>query len=156
MYVIDSDALITAFRYDFPPRSDPGGFWNWLNEMAGQGQIVIPEAVFDEIGGGTDDLYELLIGMKNINKEPTANALQCISQVLEAYDEDLSEIDLEQIDGADPYIIAHAMGLDAVVVTNEVPNNATVPRNKKIPNICESLNVSCMRYPRFLWEMRGK
>ena len=156
VFVIDADALIHAYRYDFPPEGNHAGFWEWLDELGQSIDIVIPESVIKEIKDGNDGLAELLAKLHNLKNQPTANSLKHIPAVLKAYGA-LSEIDVEIIGRkADPYVIAHAIDLKATVVTNEIPEpGRTAPRNKKIPDICSVLHVSCVRYPHFIWEMRG-
>jgi rRNA maturation endonuclease Nob1 len=155
IYVIDTDALIHAYKYDFPPDGDHGGFWEWLDELAQTIDIVIPEKVRDEIKQGNDKLDELVNSLNNLKNQDTKEALSHIQTVLDAYGQ-LTEIDLEIINKkADPYLVAHAIELKATVVTNEIPEpSKTAPRNKKIPDICNALNVPCVRYPHFIWEMR--
>lgn len=156
IYVVDTDALIHAYRYDFPPDGNHAGFWEWLDELATKIDIIIPEKVRDEIRQGNDKLAELLDSLKNLKSQNTQDALSKIKTVLDAYGQ-LTEIDLEIIGNkADPYVIAHAIELQATVVTNEIPEpGRTAPRNKKIPDICNSLEIPCVRYPHFIWEMRG-
>lgn len=123
--------------------------------MGNQGKIRIPEAVFDEIGRGKDSLSRWLSSRRNIFLIPTNDALSRIQQVMNAYGS-MTDIQLEQLNGkADPYLVAHALVIGATVVTNELSSPGTTsPLNKKIPDICSCLDVSCIRYPRFLWEMR--
>jgi len=52
IFIIDTDALIHAYRYDFPPDGDHGGFWEWLDELAQSFDIFIPEKVLEEIKTG--------------------------------------------------------------------------------------------------------
>lgn len=156
IFVIDADALIHAYRYDFPPDGDHGGFWGWLDELAQSFDICIPEKVLEEIKKGNDGLADLLRELHHLKDLPTEDSLKHIPSVLEAYGA-LTEVDIEIIGvKADPYIIAHAIESKATVVTNEIPEpGRTEPRNKKIPDICSILDVSCVRYPHFIWEMRG-
>ncbi len=156
VFVIDTDALIHAYRYDFPPDGDHIGFWEWLNELAQSIDIVIPDKVTEEIKGGNDGLANLLSNLQHLKNQPTEDSLAELPNVLNAY-EVTNEIDVEIIGRtADPYVIAHAITLKATVVTNEVPKPGRIaPRKKKIPDICASLDVHCVRYPHFIWEMRG-
>ena len=151
---MDSDALIHAFRYDFPPDNDPGDFWRWIEEIDDEHEIVICDKVLDEIKKGNDDLYQFLSVLKGFRRETVASALPHLTDVMAAYGE-MDDVDLETIDKtADPYLVAHAIALGATIVTNEVSRPAaTAVRNKKIPDICTTLGVSCIRYPRFLWNM---
>ena len=156
IFVIDTDALIHAYRYDFPPDGNHGGFWEWLDVLAKSFDIFIPESVLREIKDGNDGLADLLGRLNYLKHLPTEDSLKHIPTVLKAYGA-LTEVDLEIIGKtADPYIIAHAIELKATVVTNEIPEpGRTAPRNKKIPDICSILHVLCVRYPHFIWEMRG-
>jgi len=155
MYLFDADSLILANRHDFPIDKDPGTFWRFLEDMGNQGQIRIPEAVFDEIGRRDDSLNKWLSARRHIFLVPTIDALPHMGQVLNAYGP-ITEVDLEELNKkADPYLVAHALALGATVVTNEASQpGATSPLNKKTPDICSSLGVACIRYPRFLWEMK--
>ena len=83
------------------------------------------------------------------------DALLHIGQVLNAYGP-LTDVALEELnEKADPYLIAHALALGAAVVTNEASHPGTTnPLNKHIPDICSYLGIACIRYPRFLWEMK--
>jgi hypothetical protein len=155
MYILDSDFLIHAYRYDFPPGPNDNGFWEWLDDIGKKHGIVIPEKVYEEIGKGTDGLADFLGGLHNIKKELIGSATPHLPTVLETYG-DLSDKDLEIINGrADPYLVAHGIELGGIVVTNEVPRpNRTKPIEKKVPDICSLIGVQCIRYPRFLWEMQ--
>jgi len=156
IFVIDTDALIHAYRYDFPPDGNHGGFWEWLDRLAQSFDIFIPESVLKEIKEGNDGLDDWLSKLHYLKHLPTEDSLKHVSSVLKAYGA-LTEVDLEIIGAkADPYVIAHAIELKATVVTNEIPEpGRTAPRNKKIPDICSILDVLCVRYPHFIWEMRG-
>ncbi len=155
MYLFDSDSLILANRHDFPLDTNPGTFWKFLEEMGHQGQICIPETVIDEIGRHDDNLSAWISTRKNTFLIPTVDALPHIRRVLDVYGP-VSEVDLEELNGkADPYLVAHALANGATVVTNEASHpNTTNPLNKHIPDICSYLHVNCIRYPRFLWEMK--
>lgn len=156
IFVIDADALIHAYRYDFPPDGNHGGFWEWLNVLAQSFDILIPNSVLEEIKAGNDGLAGLLKKLNHLKYLSTEDSLKHIPNVLKGYGT-LTDLDLETIGAkADPYIIAHAIELKATVVTNEIPEpSRTAPRNKKIPDICSVLGVIWVRYPHFIWEMRG-
>lgn len=155
MYLFDADSLILANKHDFPIEKDPGTFWSFLEDMGNRGQIRIPESVFDEIGRHDDSLKVWLSTRKKIFLIPTNDALPYIGRVLNVYGP-VTDLDLEELNGkADPYLVAHALAIGAIVVTNEASHPAvTSPRKKYIPDICYSLHIPCIRYPRFLWEMK--
>jgi hypothetical protein len=155
-YIIDADALIHAYRYDFPPEGNHDGFWDWLNDLASRFDLIIPESVREEIQNGNDGLNQLINSLDNLKFLPTSSSAIYLPTVLDAYGK-LNEVDVEIIGGrADPYVIAHAIESNATIVTNEIREpGRSAPRNKKIPDICDGLKVNCIRYPHFLWEMRG-
>lgn len=155
MYIFDTNSLIHAYRDDFPPLGKHNGFWDWLDNIAKHDGILIPEKVFEELSKKTDGLSEFLNKHPKFLREPTINCLTKLPQVLSEYGS-LSDVDLEILEKkADPYVISHAFTLKATVVSSEVsgPNKQGI--NKKIPDICQSLNVSFESYPGFLWRMRG-
>lgn len=155
MYIFDSVALIHAYRDDFPPEGEHSHFWNWLDNIGNHEGIIIPEKVFDELSKKTDGLNKFLTKYPNLKNEPTVNCLPILPRVLSTYGE-LSDVDLERLDRkADPYVIAHAIMLNATVVSSEVSEPYKTGVNKKIPDICDTLDISFESYPRFLWRMRG-
>lgn len=48
-FIIDTDALIHAYRYDFPPGGKHDGFWEWLDKLAVSYDIVVPEIVLSSL-----------------------------------------------------------------------------------------------------------
>lgn len=155
-YVLDSNILVTANRLDFPMAASME-FWNWLVQLGKIGKIIIPEAVYEEIGKGHDELPTWLDTHKFFFRKPIQDAAPFLPTVLHTYSSPsgapMTEIQLERL-GADPYVIAHAMAVKGVVVSEEAPKRATAPHNKKIPDICSALKVPCVRFPRFIWEMK--
>ncbi len=155
MYIFDSVSLIHAYRDDFPPKGKHSNFWNWLDNIGEQEGIIIPEKVFEELSNKTDGLSKFLTKQPNLKNEPTINCLSILPQVLSTYGE-LSDVDIEKLEKkADPYVISHALELNATVVSSEVSEPYKIGVNKKIPDICDTLDVSFESYPSFLWRMRG-
>lgn len=152
IYVIDTNLLVSANRHDFPLDSMPD-FWNHLVQLGTQGNVIIPEAVYEEIGKGNDELPGWLAKHKSVFYKPTAAAIHLIGQVANAYGPGVTEKQLEILQ-ADPYVIAHALTCGATVVSDEAQSNATALHNIKIPTVCSALSVNYMRFPRFVWETR--
>lgn len=153
MYLFDADVLIKASRHDFPLCANPGTFWTYLEQMGKDNKGGIPQAVYEEITRNDEGLATWLHERRALLFLPTEGAIPYMPAVLKAYGP-LSDVELERLNHkADPYLVAHAIALQAVVVTDEVcAPCATSPLKKKIPDICQSLSVQCIRYPRFLWE----
>lgn len=154
MYVLDTDILATANRRDFPltPKHE---FWEWLVALGSKGELVVPEAVYNEIGRGDDELPSWLNENKKIFFRPTEEAIKNLPIVVATYGNPMPENTLELL-GADPYVIAHAYAIGATVLSNESPRpGAVAPKNKKIPSICKILNIPCQSLSRFIWEMKS-
>jgi predicted nucleic acid-binding protein len=154
IYLLDTNVFIHAHKHDFPP-SDPGRFWDLIVEMSRKGFVKVPDKVFEELGKVSDVIFEWITANKHSLHLDTTDALPFISDVLSSYGDTLTELDLQHLENnADPFLIAHAIHLNGIVVTDEHSNsNIVSPRKKKIPDICKTLSVLCLSYPRFLWEI---
>jgi Domain of unknown function (DUF4411) len=154
MYIFDTVSLIHAYWDDFPPKGKGNSFWKWLNSIGMLEGIVIPEKVFEELDKKTDGLSDFLKTLPNIKSVATINCLSSLGKVLKEYGQ-LSDVDLERLEAkADPYLIAHGLVLKSVVVSSERSEPTRLGINKKIPDICHSLNIDFESYPAFLWRMR--
>ena len=54
---------------------------------------------------------------------------------------------------ADPWVIAHAMSEEAVVVTKEEKITASNSKKIKIPNVCENMEIPCINDFEMIKEM---
>jgi len=119
-----------------------------------QGSVKIPEYVLKEVYSQKDDLAAWAADHSGVFHCGVGECIRSVPEVLAAYGEPLlNEADIETL-WADPYLIAHALAVGGTVVTNEIPSNATAPKNKKIPVVCKTLNVPCLTLPAFMWELR--
>ena len=151
IYFLDTNVLIDADQLHFSIR-ERQDYWNWLLSLGKKGQLKIPESVYDEVKD--KDLVGWLEEHKTVFLCRTEECLIALPKVAQGYgDPLLSEEELEML-GADPFIIAHAIVAGGTVVTHEKPTNATIPKNKKIPSVCQALNVPCLTLLTFMWEMR--
>jgi hypothetical protein len=151
IYFLDTNVLVDANKFHFSIR-ERQDYWNWLLSLGREGQLKIPETVYGEVKDGY--LAEWLEAHKDVFFCKTEECLAALPKVAQGYgDPLLSEEELEMLK-ADPFIIAHAIVADGTVVTHEKPNNATAPKNKKIPSVCQALGVPCLTLLTFMWEMR--
>ena len=78
-----------------------------------------------------------------LDEEANAGAVNRV--LTEGYGENLTDSDLEKI-GQDPFLIAYALAAaDRTVVTKETPRPGAMRANRKIPDICDTLNIQWMR-----------
>lgn len=163
-YILDTNIFIHIKDWVFPFDADHMYFWDFLLEQAQQNYFKLPEMVVSELESGTDALGIWIGQHKSDFKLPAPAVLSndSLSRVLAAYNSirgvPLTEAELEYLK-ADPYVIAHAITEEAIVVTAEKlfgiqPN--TTAKNIRIPNICEQMNVPYMSELRFMWELSQK
>ena len=85
------------------------------------------------------DIKDSLILDEEVNAELVERVLT------DGYGDDLTDSDLEKI-GRDPFLIAYALTMEErVVVTKETPKPSAQRANRKIPDVCDTLNVQWMR-----------
>ena len=141
-YCLDANVLIESARgpygFDIVP-----AFWTWLDEQATSGSIYSSTFVYDELAGGDDELAEWVRERRGTPlfvapEEEVQSFVGVISDyVVGAYPAIHAQ---HFLDGADPWVIAHAKVEGAIVVTREKP----VPSNSKkvkIPNVCAHFSV---------------
>lgn len=148
---MDTDVLIAAKNLYYALDRIPH-FWKWILHHAANDRVKIPPKVIDEIlrGSKEDDLSKWVKSNRlklELDEEVEA---QDWSETLtkgygyrsvEAAQQDLVE------QRADPFLIAHALFDTSVrrVVTLEkvttAPTNLPNPRNRKIPTVCDLLDI---------------
>lgn len=146
-YSIDADSLIRAWRRDYPPDVFPS-VWQKLSDLAEGGRVVSCEEVLLELKRREDDLHEWAKERDYMFRPPDRVIEEAVAKIVNQWPEFVPE---DSHDGvwADPYVIGVAIARTAMVVTNEnrVGENAKMP---KIPNICDSLGVTCIRFVELL------
>ena len=146
LYLIDANVLIRAHE-DYYPLDRVPQFWTWLEREAAAGRLKMPLEIHDEIaisrGPLRDWICERHIKQALILDEEADADL--VDRVLaEGYGENLTDSDLEKI-GQDAFLIAYALAAeDRVVVTKETSSPRKQRANRKIPDVCDTLNVECI------------
>jgi hypothetical protein len=151
VYLIDANIVITAHNNYYPVDAVPE-FWGWLVHQALAGQIKMPLEVFEEVKDGSrDNARDLLFDWIQTRANRDALLLDedvdetLVRQVLTVgYAPDLADDEVEQI-GRDPFLIAYALSDTAnrCVVTNEAPAPRKQRQNRRIPDVCASVGVTC-------------
>ncbi len=150
LYLLDANTLINAKR-DYYQFSRVPEFWDWLIHQGEIGNVKIPSEVYDEFKDTTDkngkkDDLALWANKKEVKdalllrEEPDPNL---VSKVLyEGYTPDPTDDDLVKI-GRDPFLIAYALHniRERCVVTAEASKPKTIGANRKVPDVCNTLNV---------------
>lgn len=148
VYLLDANVLITAHHTYYPTTGVPE-YWEWLSFMGSAGKIKIPYEIWEEIKEGPSDTERDLL-FAWLKKDTTTKALllddeidpALVQQVtLQGYAHDLTDDEVEKI-GRDPFLIAYALaGPDRCVVTAENSSPSKIRQNRKVPDVCDSLDV---------------
>lgn len=152
MFLLDANVFIYAQRDYYPPDRVPE-FWDWLAYQAEIGNIKVPLDIWDEIKPHDQVLQEWMkLHKENLILEPDDSSMR-VAEVLEQYAPDLNEEELERI-GKDPYLIAAALYYDgSIIVSKEGSSPSKIRANRKIPDICNDLGISCITDHKLIIEL---
>jgi hypothetical protein len=140
-YCLDANVLIQAWQNYYSPVFCPD-YWKILNQLGSQDVIFLPQDVSDEITRTHDDLA---VWLKNSNipvykkDGPVTLCLKNIYSVNPDHKFLVSENNKHSL--ADPWVIAHAMNQNAIVVTKEIKDAIIKPVNIKIPHVCDNMGI---------------
>lgn len=152
-YCLDANVLIEAWQKYYNPKFCPD-YWEILSELGKREKIFIPEMVYEEIIRTEDELTKWLkkskIPVKKI-KEPVT---VCLQRVYSAHPIHKNLVDNTKARSlADPWVIAHALYENAIVVTKEEKITASNSNRIKIPNVCENMGLTWINDFQFVDEL---
>ena len=137
-FVIDSSVLIAFERNQ--PRDIYSTLWDRFEVLLRSGDAAVPREAVTELGRGTDDLVDWVKKTGSVYEADDA-VIAVVAQISRRHPGWVRETK----NAADPFIIATAKILDAVIVTNERSRNpATVDANMKIPQVAAEFGVSAI------------
>jgi rRNA-processing protein FCF1 len=140
-YCLDANVLIQAWQKYYSPKICPG-YWDLLDSLGENSIIFIPEMVYDEIVKTDDDLSKWLKSSKIPIRKIDEQVTKCLKDIYSADPNHKYLVDNTKARSlADPWIIAHALKENAIVVTKEEKVTAYNTTKIKIPNVCEKMNV---------------
>lgn len=150
LYLPDASVLITANNLYYPIDRVPE-YWEWLTHMGTLGHVKMPFEIFEEVKDGPDDSDKDLL-FAWLQEEVNKKALLLEEQIQPAlvqkvmalgYATDLTDDQIEQV-GRDPFLVAYGLaGVNRCVVTVETSAPNKQRHNRKVPDVCLSLNVKC-------------
>lgn len=147
-FCLDANVFIQAHRFYYAFDIAPS-FWEGLLFHAENGNICSPIAVFHEISGD-DELAQWVKEYRTILfEEPDDQINDIFAQIANYVSENYEPHQIaEFLDGADPWVIAHAKSKNYIVVTQEKlkveersPATGLISGKIKIPNICSVFDV---------------
>lgn len=151
LYLLDANVLITAHSLYYPVDAVPE-FWEWLAHNADAGNLKMPIETFEEVRDGSNNQErDLLFAWVQDTSNRTAILFpeevdpDLVQRVLNQYGPDLTDEEIEVI-GRDPFLIAYALASPAerCVVTTETSSPRKQRQNRKIPDVCTDLGVTCL------------
>lgn len=141
IYCLDANVLIEAWVKYYSPKFCPD-YWNVLDELGKEGRIFIPQLVYEEITRTEDDLSKWLKASNISIKEISEPVTIIVNQIFSSNPLHVNLVDNTKGRSlADPWVIAHAIDEDAIVVTKEQKVTASNTTRIKIPNVCENMRV---------------
>lgn len=141
-YCLDTNVLIQAWQKYYSPKICPD-YWNLLDSLGTQDIIFMPEMVYDEIVRTDDDLSRWLKKSKIPIKKIDEGVTKCLKDIYSADPNHKFLVDNTKARSlADPWVIAHALKENAIVVTKEEKVTKSNTTKIKIPNVCDKMNVS--------------
>ena len=143
-YLLDANVFIEAknryYGFDFCP-----AFWDWLIARNVERQVLSIEKVGDEIEAGGNDPADWVRERGNgFFVKPTPDVLVALGQVNDrAVAQTCDPVAVTMfMEGADRYLVAHALAGGHEVATLETPSGSR--KRIKIPNACIALGVTCV------------
>jgi Domain of unknown function (DUF4411) len=147
LHLLDANILITANRLYYPLDRVPE-FWEWLVYQGSEGKLKMPLEMVEEIREGTDDLADWLSDRANLDAlclDEEADVALVRRVIDEGYAPDLTDQEVEII-GRDPFLISYGLKSrnDRCVVTNEISKPGKQRANRKVPDVCNQMQVAWM------------
>ncbi|MCJ7553866.1 MAG: DUF4411 family protein [Ignavibacteriaceae bacterium] len=143
-YVFDTGPFIDS-RYYFPDIFK--SYWNELNKMAEQRDIISVKEVYNELLNGSDIISDWAKQNKDIFEIPNPDEFQVVTEILSKHKELVRNANFSGGSPvADPFVIAKAQVNDLIVVTLEIYKEHA----HKIPNICQEYDLKYMSFQEFM------
>lgn len=157
-YLLDANTYIQAKNEYYHMAVCPG-YWDWLDQQFASNNLASVSLVYDELKSFGDELTEWVKERKahflTISDDPTQERYAEIANYVAAI-EGLRAGSLEDfLQGADPWLIAKAKEMGAVVVTQESLAPAGT-KKIKIPNVCQEFGVEYINTFQLLQSLRAR
>jgi len=155
-YCLDANVLIQAKNgpYGFDIAST---FWELIDQKFEEGVISTSSLVYKELVGGNDELAMWIRERKDNGSfiEPDRDVQNTLSAIADYVNENYPQHEAAAfLSGADPWVIALAKTMSAVVVTQEKLVGGE-SRKVKIPNICRIFSVPYIDTYQMLRELKA-
>jgi hypothetical protein len=116
-YCVDTSGWLDGWQRYYPPDVFPS-LWAKLDELIAAGEIVSSDEVYVELARKADDLHDWVKARKQMLVPLSERVQQLAVELLSEYPRLVDT--LRGRSKADPFVIATAIDMNAVVVTGEV------------------------------------
>src|SRR6266496_4270053 len=148
-FCADTSAWMDGWQRYYPQDVFPS-LWAKLEEPISSGQIVSSEEVYVELKKKADDLHDWIKGHKNMLVPLSEQIQRRSSELLIEYPRLVDTLRGRSM--ADPFVIATALELGAVVVTGEIlTGKLDKPR---IPDVCQAKGVRWITFLQMIRELK--
>ena len=137
-HCIDASSLIEAWRRAYPRTAFPG-VWRRIEQGVAGGDLISSDEVFREIEQKDDELLDWALAHREAFLPLTEEIQLEAARITNVYD-GLVDFEREKSQ-ADPFVIATARVVGAVVVTQE--RSTGNPLRPKIPDVCRAEGIIC-------------
>ena len=137
-YIIDTCSLINASKNYNINKKVFEEIWKKFDEMINEGLLISISEVKDEIKD--NDLLKWSCGYSNFFVPITKEIQDNVKMVLKDFPL-LIKIKSVANSNADPFIVAAAIEMNAIVITDEKISGGDNPH---IPNVCKKYDIECI------------
>jgi hypothetical protein len=136
-------------------------FWEWMAGRVQDGYIVSPRRVYREVVENEKHQDELARWLRHRRDKGLCIApSRAVQERVHAIEEHVftKYMVVEAWDfskGADPWVIAHAMEDQGIVVTKESDSKSNAQK-ARIPDVCAHFNVKCVDTLEMLKQLKAK
>jgi predicted nucleic acid-binding protein len=144
-FCLDSNVLIQAKNGPYPFEIFPA-FWSWLGGQMDSGSVYSSAFVYEELIYYDDALSAWIKARRDCFVEPDETIQEKYAEVVNRVQQsDCASANIEKfLQGADPWVIAHALVSGDTLVTHEKRAGAG-SKKVKIPNVCDEFGgVDCI------------
>ena len=150
-YCLDTNAFVEPWNKYYSIKRCPE-YWEILDDLGKKGTVFCPDQVKREIDKVDDTLKDWLNNKPYFIRVESESVQRYVRDILAIFPHIISVGANRSM--ADPWVIAHAMAENAVVVSKEYITNPSQRNSRiKIPDACHHFKVTCINDIDFIDEI---
>jgi len=150
-YCLDTNAFVEPWNKYYSIKRCPE-YWEILDGLGKKGTVFCPDQVKREIDKVDDALKDWLNSKPYFTRVESESVQRHVREILKIFPHIISVGANRSM--ADPWVIAHAIAENAVVVSKEYITNPNQRNSRiKIPDVCHHFKVTCINDIDFIDEI---